>query len=489
MKLKSRLLNWSTGRPVVLLNSAEAKKLNLHLNDRILLRHNGLKIVAVIDIATGLINIGEIGVSTEVSELLHLKNSEEVDFSLANAHEAISIIKKKMQNLPLSRSEIKDLIQAVVQNSLSEAEIAFFVSAVSIFGLSFSETVSLIEAIVASGKKISFSNKAVFDKHSIGGVSGRTTPIVVSICAAAGLTIPKTSSRAITSAAGTADALETICPVALTASEIQSVVKKTNACMVWGGSLHLAPADDILIRVERLLNLDPTAQLLASIISKKLAISAKYVVIDIPYGAGAKVNKKEAESLEKEFSKIGKHFGIKITSILTKGDEPIGNGIGPVLEMLDVFNVLQNKNDSYKLKEKSILLSAKLLELSGKAKKDRSHEMALKILSSGMAYKKFVEIVEAQGGKEDAFSKLKPANNFFIIKAEKNFTIKRIDNKNLNQIAIVAGCPLDKSAGILLHRHLNAEVKKSEPIMTIYAESEQKLKDAVKLCKQLHPVE
>src|SRR3989344_4496891 len=174
-----------------------------------------------------------------------------------------------------------------------------------------------------SGKVISWGNREVADKHSIGGIpNNRTTPIVVSICASHGILMPKTSSRAITSAAGTADVVEVLANVELSDKELKKVVLKTNACLVWGGSLGLAPADDKLIKIERALNLDPESQLLASILSKKLAAGSKFVLIDIPYGHGAKVSREEAAKLGRRFISLARKFRIKIKVVLTDGSHP-----------------------------------------------------------------------------------------------------------------------------------------------------------------------
>src|SRR3989344_2670640 len=235
--------------------------------------------------------------------------------------------------------------------------------------MSMQETAWMTESIVETGQKLNLRKKIIADKHSIGGIAGnRTTPIVVSICSAAGLTIPKTSSRAITSAAGTADVIETIAKVDFSISELKGIITRVNACMIWGGSLGLAPADDKIIQVERLLKLDPEPQLLASIMAKKIAVGATHVLIDIPCGKTAKVTRQEAVKLKKNFLDLSRYFKIKLECVLTDGSQPIGNGIGPVLEMRDVLAVLkQSPSRPIDLEKKSLFLSAGLLELAGRA--------------------------------------------------------------------------------------------------------------------------
>lgn len=325
--------------------------------------------------------------------------------------------------------------------------------------------------------------------NCIGGIAGnRTTPLVVSICAAAGLKIPKSSSRAITSAAGTADTVETISNVELSIEEIKKVVEKTNACLVWGGSLGLAPSDDKMIRVERLLNLDVEPQLLASILAKKIAAGSNRIIIDIPYGSGKIKTKAKAKALGWKFKRIAKHFNIKVKPIYTLGTQPIGNGVGPVLEMKDILSVLRNEPNCPKdLKEKSIFLSAKLMSLCGIL---FSKSKARKILESGRAYEKFKEIINAQNKSDDfdkRVSNLKLAKKQKIIYAEKSGKITEIHNSKINSICRILGTPETNSAGIYLHKHLG-EVNKRDKLMTLYSESEQRLGDGLKFIKEFQPI-
>ncbi len=483
-KLKVKLLKLSAGRPVVILHKKFAEKSSLHVNDRVYIERRGKRIAAVVDIATGFLKQNEIVVSTEVSTAMKLKEDILIDIEPATRPKSLELIQKKLSCKKLSRKEFEEIIRDVVKNALTEAEIAYFVSAVYKCGMSMKEIAYMTKAIVDTGKRLNLKGKIV-DKHSVGGVPGRTTPIVISICSSAGLLIPKTSSRAITSPAGTADAMETICKVDFTIPEIKKILRKTRACLVWGGSLNLAPADDRIIRVEKLLNLDPEAQLLASIIAKKLAVNAKYVLIDIPYGKNAKVNKKEAKNLERKFKKLAKHFNIKIACSLKKVEEPLGNGIGPALEISDVIKVLKREDSCHKLEERSLELAGKLFELTGKAKKGQGLKLARQLLDSGKALEKFREIVKAQKGKVKEIKKAKYKKD---IKATKNSKIKEIKIQELNTLARIAGCPLDKAAGLYLHKHVGEEVKKGQTILTIYAESQIELKEAVKYYKRVKPI-
>jgi AMP phosphorylase len=487
MKLKIKEINFSAGKPIAMISEEFARKSTIHVDDRLYIRKNGKFAIAVVDITKGVLKENEIIVSIEVAKKLELNKRDFVSCSIAQKPESTEVIFKKLNNNSLTKKEIKQIVQDIVDNLLTEAEIAYFISSVYKSGMSLEETISMIEAIVETGKKLNLKQKIISDKHSIGGVPGRTTPIIISICAAAGLVIPKTSSRAITSPSGTADAIEILCKVDFSMEEIKEIVKKTNACLVWGGALNLAPADDKLIQVEKIINLDPEPQLLASIISKKISVGAKYVVIDIPYGKNTKVNLKQAKILEKKFLKIAKHFNINLKCSLNKIEEPLGNGIGPYLEIKDVLDVLSRKDSCYKLEQRSLEIAGVLLELTKKAKPNQGIKLAKEILDSGNAYKKFKEIVKAQKGNINN----KPETNVFskIISSNKSGKIKNINIKALNNLARIAGCPINKQAGIYLHKHLNQKTKIKEKILTIYAETKPELEHALEYYNKTKPIE
>ncbi len=490
MKLKIKNFNWLAGRPVAILNDETAKKMNVFVDDRIAIT-SSKKIYTITDIFPKLVKKNEIGLSQELSKILKLKNKSIVEVSIPELSDASHLIKKKLSGERLNKKELTLLISEIVQNNLTEAEIAFFTAAEKLNGMNLEETINLTKAMVKTGAKLKFKGKYIADKHCIGGISGnRTTPIVVAICAAAGLTLPKTSSRAITSASGTADVIETISNVDLSLKKIKKVVNKTGACLAWGGSLGIAPSDDKIIQVERLLNLDVEPQLIASIMSKKIAAGAKYILIDIPYGKGTKVsNLSNAKKLGKKFEKIGKKFKLKLKVVYTDGSQPIGNGAGPILELLDILKVLQNKRDAPEdLRQKSLYLSSELIKLCGiKNSRQKAEEM----LSSGRAYEKFKEIINAQNEKknfEKRIKSLSPAKFKKTIKAKKSGNITSIDNKGINSLCRILGTPETTSAGVYLHKHVG-EIKKREPILTLYSENRSKLRDGLKFIKKFKPIE
>ena len=253
MKLKIKLLNWSAGIPVAMLKEKTAEKIGVHPQDRVLIKINGNKeFTTIIDtVEKGLLRENEVAVTSEIVSVFNLKKSQKVDIQLAPIPKSLEFIKAKLNNKPFTKKQILIIIQDIVSNALSEAEIALFIASMYKIGMSKKETINLVKAILKTGGRLKLKDKYIVDKHSIGGIAGnRTTPIIVSICAAAGLTIPKSSSRAITSAAGTADVIETIAKVDFSMKDLKKIVQKTKGCMIWGGGLGMVPADSKIIHIE-----------------------------------------------------------------------------------------------------------------------------------------------------------------------------------------------------------------------------------------------
>jgi len=447
--------------------------------NRILVTVKDKSIIATLNIISdGILEDGNAGLSESAWIELDANEGDEVSFSHVQPVNSIRSIRSKVYGSRLKNKELEDIINDIVKGKYSNVEIAAFVTACAGDNLNIKEIIGLTKAMVNSGDKLSWDKKIVLDKHCVGGLPGnRITPIVVAIVAEYGLTIPKTSSRAITSPAGTADTLETITTVNLTIKQIEKVVKKENGCFVWGGTINLSPADDILIRVERALDMDGEGQMIASVLSKKLAIGSTHVVIDIPIGKTAKVRTEEdAEKLKYYFSVVGKAIGLKIKVLFTDGSQPIGRGIGPSLEAMDVLSVLRNeKNAPTDLREKAILVAGHIIELADESKKVNGFDIAEQIISSGKAYEKFLAICNAQGGiREPEF-----ADYIKEIQAKKSGTITEIDNRRLAKIAKLAGAPYDSKAGLVLHIQLKTTVKKGDTLFTIYAESKGELKYAI----------
>jgi thymidine phosphorylase len=314
----------------------------------------------------------------------------------------MEILRAKMAGRELSASDFGYVTNDIVQGRFSKIELTAFVVSTMIFGLSDNEIIGLTNAMIESGDQLKFDSKIVADKHCTGGVPGnRTTPIVASIGAAAGLVIPKTSSRSVTSPAGTADTMEVLMDVELSPARIYDVVRRESGCLAWGGALNLAPADDMIIQVEHPLGIDAESLMISSILAKKKAAGSTHVLLDIPSGLGTKAETAEkAERLKQRFQHLGSRLGLNIRGLLTNGSQPIGNGIGPVLEAQDVIKILRNDPDAPRdLREKSLYLAGELLELTGTTR-DEGYAIAERILSTGQAFEKFERIRSLQGRRE-----------------------------------------------------------------------------------------
>ncbi|MBI2134427.1 AMP phosphorylase [Candidatus Woesearchaeota archaeon] len=481
MKLKIKDMDIATGGPLVaVLNIKDAIKFDIHHLDRIKINKGKRVETVVANIAESskVVPEGRIGVYEEVIDSLNLKKNDKVSIALARKPLSIDFIRKKLDGKTLNRKEIDQIVWDIVHNKLSDSELTFFVAACYTNLMSINETIMLTKAMVNHGDKLKLDKYPVIDKHSIGGIPGnRTTMVLVPIIAAAGLTMPKTSSRSITSPAGTADAMEVLAKVSFPISRMKEIIAKTNACIVWGGSLNLAPADDKIIGVEKTLGIDAESQLLASIMAKKYSVSSTHILIDIPIGNGSKVkNRQEALKLKKLFDEVGKRLRKHVSVIITDGKQPIGNGIGPALEARDVLWILRrDKRRPPDLEKKCIAMAGELFKMAGiKDSKGKAEE----ILDSGKAYKKMKEIIKAQDGKIFDPEDIKIGRFKFDVKSAKKGIVKKIDNKIIARLARVAGAPADNGAGIYLHKHINDKTTKGEKIFTIYSENKLKLKFA-----------
>ncbi|MDH7476645.1 MAG: thymidine phosphorylase [Microgenomates group bacterium] len=397
--------------------------------------------------------------------------------------EAIKAIQKKLLGKKLHYQEIYNLMDEIANRRLSDVLTTYFVAASFKEGFSIDELYYLTKAMVETGTQLRFKG-IVADKHSTGGVAGtRTTMIVVPIVAAAGFKIPKTSSRAITSPAGTADVMEVLAKVTFTPLEIEKIVNKIGGCIVWGGHLGIAPADDVIIRIEEPLSFESFDKIIISIMAKKVAVSTNHLVLDIPVGKTMKIRHfSDAEKVANKFVLLGKKFAMKIVTDINETLEPAGQGVGPVLEAKDVLSVLEQKKDRpLKLEAKALRLAGKLLDIcfaDAKIKKNGEDEARL-ILQQGKALKKFREIIKAQKGDDQISTEsLLIKSHKLEIKSKTSGKIKEINNFNLNTIAKVLGAPADKFAGVYLVKKLDEKVAKNEELLYFYSSDRYRLKEA-----------
>lgn len=452
--------------------------------ERIEVEYHGKKQISIVNISSES-PPGEIGIFKEVATRLGLSTGDLVDVKRVDAPESLGFIREKILGEKLAPAKLDAIVRDVVERHLSELEIASFITALQIHGSSMEEIEALSRAMISTGKQISFEKGPVLDKHSIGGVPGdKTTLVVVPIIAAAGYTIPKSSSRAITSPSGTADRMEVLAKVEFNKEEIKSIVEKTNGCVVWGGALDLAPADDLFIQIEYPLSIDPL--LLPSIISKKRAMSANHIALDSPMGPHAKVKTMEdANRLANDFIELGNRLGMHIDCAVTEGAQPIGNAVGPALEAREALEALKG-NGPASLVDKATSLAGVLFDMiegSGGKKK------AWDILTSGRALVKMREIIEAQGGDPNVEPEtMHVGGHVERVKADKTGRLLGVDNRRLDGIARAAGAPVDPGAGLILHKRIGDLVGKGDVLFELYADNDSKLEYAFSLLGDTPPL-
>lgn len=436
---------------------------------------NGRTIIATLNVLhSALLKHGEASLSESAWGALRAVEGDTIAFHHLQPVASMSLVRSKMYGNKLNYKAFLAIISDVAEGRYSNIELSAFITACAGDNLDVDEIAGLSKAMVAVGEQLDWGPGIVVDKHCVGGLPGnRTTPVVVSIIAAAGLTIPKTSSRAITSPAGTADTMETMAPVNLSLDEIRSVVKREGGCIAWGGAVKLSPADDVLIKVEKALDVDSEGQMIASVLSKKAAAGSTHVVIDIPVGKTAKVrSQKEARKLEGYFQKVGREIGLKVKVLITDGSQPIGNGIGPALEALDVLAVLkQTDGRPADLEQRAALIAGAILELAGKVKPGAGEPMAVELLQNGAAWTKFQAICKAQGG----FREPKPGILQHAVLAAKSGQVVAIDSRRLAKVAKLSGAPSRPGAGLVLHCKIGDKMSKGSQMFTLYAETSGEL--------------
>jgi len=387
----------------------------------------------------------------------------QVSLAPAVPPESLDAVRRKIAGQTLRPDELGAIIGDLAAYRYSDIEVTAFLVGAAGF-LSSEELLSLTRAMADAGTRLHWERLMVVDKHCIGG----TSMIVVPIVAAHGLVMPKTSSRAITSPAGTADTMEVLARVDLDIGDMRRVVETCNACLVWGGHVRLSPADDVLIGVERPLGIDTRELMVASILSKKLAAGSTHLLIDIPVGPHAKVRDgHDAMRLRKLFEFLGDRLNLAIDVAVTDGRQPIGRGIGPVLEARDVMAVLARAPDApADLREKSLRLAGRVLENDPMLRGGAGYARAAELLDSGAAMAAMQRIIDAQG-PPPAQATLGRLTREVV--APHEGVVAGIDNLRLNRLARLAGAPVAKGAGIELFRRIGDRVARGEPLYRLYA--------------------
>jgi len=452
-------------------------------------RANSNSILAVLNVIDDVRLVGEreLGLSEEAFGQLQIAEGATVHIAHAEPPHSIASLKRKIAGERLSRSELTAIVRDIAGHRYSKIELAAFVVATSQVDLDRDEVLHLAEAMVAAGRRLDWHETPVVDKHCIGGIPGnRTSMLVVPIVAAHGMLIPKTSSRAITSPAGTADTMACLAAVELPFERMEAIVRQHRGCLAWGGTADLSPADDVLISVSRPLSLDAPGQMVASILSKKVAAGATHLVLDIPFGPTAKVrHMDDAQRLKKLFEYVARHMDLQLDAVITDGRQPVGRGIGPVLEARDVLQVLNNDPAApADLRLKALRLAGRVLEFDPDLRGGDGFAVARNILDSGRALAKLDTIIEAQGRRDFDWRRPRLGGLMHDVPADADGVVTDIDNQRLARIARLAGAPQADGAGVDLLRKMGDAVTRGEPLYRVFATNASELEFARHLIQQ-----
>lgn len=445
---------------------------------RVELKVGGRTVIATLHhVMADWLRIEEAALSEAAWTALAAQEGDVVDVSHAPVLESLRYIRGKIYGAALDDEKLRAIMRDIAANRVSDLHLAAFVTACAGDRMSAAETVSLTRAMIDVGERLTWPKGPVVDKHCVGGLPGnRTTPIVVAIVTACGAVMPKTSSRAITSPAGTADTMETMAPVSLDLRAMRRVVEQEGGCVVWGGAVQLSPADDILIRVERPLDIDSTSQLVASVLSKKSSAGSQRVLIDIPVGPTAKVRSRAAaDSLGSALMEVGTAIGLQLRVVQTDGSQPVGRGIGPALEAWDVLAVLQSQAMAPQdLRERALLLAGHVLEMADRSSMGQGYAMARDALDSGRAWAKFQAICSAQGGMREP----PRATHTYAFEADAGGVVTAIDNRRIALAAKLAGAPAAAAAGVTMEVRIGDRVQHGQPLFRLHAQAPGELQYA-----------
>ncbi len=451
--------------------------------NRVEIESGGRRILATVHVAGTEPSLAddEIGLSRQAFDDLGAAPGARADLRRASAPASRDALRAKLRGATLAEADYARVLRDVAEGRYPAGEVAaFLVSATR--SLSDEEVVALARVRSTFMAPMRWDEPIVVDKHSMGGVPGsRITLIVIPIVAAHGLAIPKTSSRAITSAAGTADAMETLARVDLTADEVRDTVRRARGCIAWNGRLNHSALDDAMNAITRPLGIDSNRWSVASILSKKLTAGSTHVIVDLPWGPQAKLRTRdEALELGGLFERVGAALGLVVEAHATDGSAPIGRGIGPALEVRDVLQVLDNDPAAPRdLAEKAVAFASRILAWDpAVATPQAGRVRAESLLRSGAARAKLDEIVDAQGRLS---APARPGALTHAVHAPGAVRVGHIDVAQISEIARRAGAPLDKTAGIDLAVRIGERLRRGTALYTIHASAAVDLEEAALL--------
>ena len=486
MRLTAENYDIGIAEPTALLHEDDCRIIGIREGDHVRIEGHGC-VTAIASMSDTLVRRGTVMIACGVLGASCIRPGEEVEVTAAPIPESVRAIRGKMDGEELSPEEISQIVDDAVHDRLSRIETSAWLTALHIRGMSLRETASYTSAMASTGSVLDFGDRRVFDFHSFGGVPGnKITPIVVSIVASEGLLIPKLSSRAISSACGTADFVEVFCPVTHGSDDVRRITESEGGVFSWTGATDLAPAGDRFIRVQRPLGIDPKPQMLASIMAKKVAAGATDVLMDIPMGSETKVRSpEEAKAYARDLMELGDLLGMRVECAVTYADQPMGVAVGPAPEARECIQVLENRPGHEEVAEKACICAGMILEMAGMCD---GTARARECLASSRALERFRAIVRAQGGMDGISSEDIRLGRFSAdVVSPRDGFVNRISNKAVVAVAKAAGAPADKGAGLVLSRKRGRKVSKGDVLMTVYSDSEDKLEDALETAAELEP--
>lgn len=490
--LSSRKLDVRTGdAKIALVNEEDATENGLNIGDKVQLELEGSRkhVIVTIDTTDSLVEEGEIGFFEDVWDKYGIKYGEVVKISFLPPSKAVESIRKKLLGGKLEFEEIYSIIKEISQDKLGKILTTYYAAAGYSPGFDEDEMFYMTKAMAETGDVLRFKG-IVADKHSIGGVAGKgVTPLVIPIVSCVEkLTVPNTSTRAITSASATTDMLEVIMPMSFSKEELDAMMLKSNVFMVWGGGLDLAPADDKIIQVQKPIGIESIDKFVASIVAKKVAQGVTHVIFDVPVGKGAKVEREEEfQRVKNTFERVAAKMNIKVSIFRRDVSGIDGNAVGPSLECREFLRIYErDERRSSQLEEDAVQMAGDLLELCEIEEKGGGYTKAKELLESGKAYKKLKEIIELQGGNPEITSnslEIGGVTHEFI--AKNSGEVNYINNKAVFQVCRALGNPHIKEAGMYFYKKPGDKVETDEKLATLYATTESRMDLAKKVLDEV----
>jgi len=422
---------------------------------------------------------------------------------------AVDLIRKKRDGEELNQDEIRFLVEGAARETIPEEQLAAWLMAVFLRGLTLAELATLTTAMRCSGEVLDHTGlgRKTVDKHSTGGVGDKTSFLVAPLAAAAGLADPMISGRALGHTGGTLDKLESIpgYRTDLSATEMRAVLEKCGASIV-GQTKNLVPADRRLYSLrDRTATVENPYLICASIMSKKLAAGLNALTIDVKTGSGAFLrNEADARYLAALMVETGERAGTRTVAVLTDMSQPLGRMAGNWIEIAESVELLRGERPplSEDLRELSLILAGWMIHLGGKAKTaEDGRRIAEEKLKDGSALRIFREMVAAQGGDLAAID---AGMAFHRPRFRREFTADRAGFFTAADCTKVgwavqrlgagrekAGEPVEAHAGLQMHVKLGARVRAGQPLATLFtmdearfAEPEHLLREALTIGSQ-----